>query len=228
MPDFSSPYYPYERVQTGFSTFRGWENVPYKIVTYLLDLPDAAGYVPQDDNNLPRCRLWKLLANDLPNPLAGALPSPAEKRGMLFDPLHPDINTEELKAAHPKGYRIFPQIRYGQSQLYAQTRIYCYLGRDYPDSDFVCRTSLVFDIWSNVNLDSNSRTPQFSRVAAIEQTLKEALNGVNIAGIGTVQYSRRFSPDCGSSPIYDDHTNVGRRLIMGLGWANGEDSPQSY
>lgn len=222
---FDSPYYPYFRDQGGFSNFRGWDEIPYKIIMYLMDLPDAAGYVPKDDNNLPRCRLWKLLANDKENPLSGALPSPAEKRSMLFDPEHPDINTDALKEAHPKGYRLFAQNSIGQSQLDAETKIFCYIGRDTPVSSFDSRTSLVFDIWCNVNLDTNTRTPHYNRADSIEQAIKEALNGVNIFGVGTVQYDRKFHVDCGSEALWDRGTNVGRRLIMAVGW---EDSLGAY
>ena len=40
---FDSPYYPYEKVQTGFNTLRGAEEIPAKILRYLLDLPDWKG-----------------------------------------------------------------------------------------------------------------------------------------------------------------------------------------
>lgn len=223
--DFNSPYYPYERVQTGFSNFRGWEDIPGKIVRYLLDLPDAAGYEPQDDNALPRCRLWKLIANDGVNPLYEALPSASEKLSMLFDPFEPVLNTDEMKRKHPKGYRLFAQNNIGQSQLEAQTIIYCYLGREVPYNDFQSRVSLIFDIWCNVNLETNTGTQHYNRTAAIEQAIKEALNGVNITGVGTVQYSRAFHGDCGSTPIYDESTNTGRRLTMALTWMDGENNP---
>lgn len=219
--DFSSPYYPYELVQPGFLAFRGWEDIPFKLVSYLMDLPDAMGYVPQDDNLRPRCRLWKLLWNDGANPLDGALPTTEEKLSVLFDAEHPDINTDELKALHPKGYRIFAQNSIGQSQLCAQTAVYCYLGREIPYNDFQSRVAVIFDIWCNVNLETNTKTIHYNRAAAIEQAIKEALNGVNIAGVGTVQYSRILHGDCGSSQIWDESTNTGRRLTMALTWMDG-------
>ena len=56
-----SPYYPYEKVQTGYLTMQGTEEIPYQIIQYLLDLPDATGYAPTNDNTRPRVRLAKLL-----------------------------------------------------------------------------------------------------------------------------------------------------------------------
>lgn len=223
--DFNSPYYPYERVQTGFSCFRGWEDIPGKIVLYLLDLPDSAGYVPRDDNSMPRCRLWKLLANDGVNPLFGPLPSPEEKLGMLFNPSAPVLNSDEQKRRHPKGYRLFAQNNIGQSQLEAQTMVYCYLGRETPYNDYQSRVAVCFDIWCNVNLETNTGTQHYNRSTAIEQAIKEALNGVNITGVGTMQYSRAFHGDCGSMPIYDESTNTGRRLTMALTWMDGDNHP---
>ena len=31
-----SPYYPYEKVQTGYLTMQGTEEIPYQIIQYLL------------------------------------------------------------------------------------------------------------------------------------------------------------------------------------------------
>ena len=67
---FESPYYPYEKVQTGFNTLRGAEEIPAKILRYLLDLPDWKGYQPVDDNSRPRVRLAKYLYYDDANPLS--------------------------------------------------------------------------------------------------------------------------------------------------------------
>ena len=43
-PAFHSPTYPFERVQGGFLTFRGAEEIPHKLLTYLMDLP-----LPEDE-----------------------------------------------------------------------------------------------------------------------------------------------------------------------------------
>ena len=59
MVDFNSFTYPYERVQGSFNTLKGAEEIPYKILTYLMNLPDKNGYVPQDNNENPRVRLMK-------------------------------------------------------------------------------------------------------------------------------------------------------------------------
>ena len=45
-PAFHSPTYPFERVQSGFLTFRGAEEIPHKLLTYLMDLPLPDGEAP--------------------------------------------------------------------------------------------------------------------------------------------------------------------------------------
>lgn len=226
---FDSPFYPYERDQTGYLTFRGWEDIPYKVITYLLDLPDANGYQPVDDNNRPRVRLAKYLWYDGARPLAQPLPTPAQKRSMLFDPDTPVLNTDEQKAKHPVGYRIFPQNSISQSQLNAEAIMYCYIGRDTPYDNFHSRTALIFEFWVNTNYAANTKTSHYTRLDAIEQALKESLIGVNIGGVGTIQYSQRFHPDCGSRALWDNHTDVGRELIFAFMWAeSGPDDGRSY
>ena len=144
--DFASPYYPYRKIIAS-NTLRGAEIVPYKILMYLLDLPDAAGYTPVDDNDRPRVRLAKYLWYDEPNPLAQPLPTPQQKLSMLYDPDNPDINTDEDKAKHPKGYRIFAQRMVNSSGIDANSMLKIYPGRILDDDDF--RTVLGFqaEIW---------------------------------------------------------------------------------
>ena len=127
-----SPYYPYEKVQTGYLTMQGTEEIPYQIIQYLLDLPDATGYAPTDDNTRPRVRLAKYLWYDGPRPLSNPLPTAQEKLSLLFDGDNPVLNTDEQKADHPKGYRLYPQKYWGYSQLDAQTTLKCYMGRTIP------------------------------------------------------------------------------------------------
>ena len=156
------------------------------------------------------------------------MPTPAEKRSMLFDPDAPVVNSDEMKAKHPKGYRLFAQNNIGQSQLDAQTIVYCYLGRDIPQDNFEARIAIIFDIWVNVNLETNTRTAHYNRAAAIEQAIKESLNGVNIAGIGTIMYSKYFHGDCGSTAIWDEGTNQGRWLQMAVAWRESGSDERDY
>ena len=114
MVSVNSDTYPYERVQTGFNRLKGSEEIPLKVLTYLMDLP-SAGYEPKDDNSRARVRLMKYLWHDGAAPLSKPLPTAKEKISMLFDGEHPALNTQEEKAAHPKGYRIYPQRVWGQS-----------------------------------------------------------------------------------------------------------------
>lgn len=219
---FDSPYYPYEKVQTGFNTMRGTELIPKKILTYLLDLPDASGYEPPDDNRYPRCRLAKYLWYDGANPLGNPVPTPEEKRSMLFSGDQPDLNTDEQKAAHPQGYRIYPMQYWLPSNLEANTVLKCYIGRVSPEGDFKAAIGIQFEIITNYMLESTMRTDAESRVYAIEQCIVEALNGVNIVGIGTMQYNRYAFPDAGSRPYHDDGLHVYRILTMSATWAESE------
>ena len=70
---FNSPTYPYERVMPSFLTFRGAEEIPQKLLTYLMDLPLPDGYEPVDDNTRPRVRLMKYLWHDGVKPLGERL-----------------------------------------------------------------------------------------------------------------------------------------------------------
>lgn len=220
MVSFNADTYPYERVQTGASSFQGLEAVPQKILMYLLDLPDQYGYVPQDTNDRSRVRLAKYLWYDGAQPLENPLPTPTEKLSLLFDGEHPVLDTADLQTAHPKGYRLYAQEFWGQSQTVAQTTLKCYTGRVNPQTLYMANIDLYFEILCNVNQETTTRTSAYSRSLDIEQCILESLNGVNIAGIGVVEFSRQANTNCMSRYISDEGTNVGRQLCMNLSWAN--------
>lgn len=219
--DFSSPYYPYEKVDTGALTLRGAEFIPYKLLTYLLDLPDAAGYIPPTSNEYPRARLAKYLWYDGPDPLAEPLPTPVQKRSMLFDPYNPVLNTDADKAAHPKGYRLFWQRINGQAQLDAMTTMRCYVTRSFERRKYVETIGVRFEVMCNVNFETNTKTNAYQRSYDIEQCLREALNGVNMAGIGTISLAQAEHSDNGSGYLWNDMTGVGRYLHLSITWAEG-------
>lgn len=220
---FNSPYYPYKKVITGANTLRGAEIIPYKILMYLLDLPDAFGYQPHDDNSYPRTRLAKYLWYDTPYPLEQALPTPEEKRSMLFDPEMPDINTDEAKAKHPHGYRIFAQRMVTQSVLDAKTMLKVYPGRILDTDDFRTIIGMQAEIWCNVNLITNTKTTAYDKCFDIEQCLRDAMAGVDIAGVGTIRFSRQDSSYNGSEVLYTDAEVSGRMLYFSTAWSeNGE------
>lgn len=215
---FDSPYYPYQKVMDGYNTMSGAENIPYKILWYLMDMPDANGYEPVDDNSRPRVRLAKYLIWDGATPLDEPLPTAQQKLSVLFDPRNPDANTELDHEAHPFGYRLYAQNNFGQSQLDAQTIIKCYIGRIVAQTPYQQVLALTFEIWTNVNYESNTQTDAYNRAFDIEQCIVEALHGVDIAGVGTVQYNQRVHGDCGSRAVYDEYTNTGRKLTMCIVW----------
>lgn len=200
--------YPYTRLITAPKLI-GAEAIPRKVAQYLMDLP-LPGYEPRDDNGLARCRLMKYLYYDEENPLSYPMPTAQEKLSLLYLP---------ERAANPpteKGYRMFPQSYVAQSQMNAQTRIMVYMGRTIAADAQQVEMSVVFDILSNVTTEGNAIA--LSRTFAMEQCIIEALNGVNMGGVGTFYFNRRDHGDCGSMPIGDRGTNVGRGLTMGLTW----------
>lgn len=216
--DFNSPYYPYECVHTGYNHYDGADDIPMRIAKYLLDLPDAAGYVPQDDNSRPRVRLMKYLYYDGARPLSQPLPTPEEKLSLLYDPDHPELNTDEEKEKHPLGYRILPQVYNMPADFRAKTTLKFYVGRELPYSPYVSEIGLEFVIGANYMQDGNMRTDALSRLWAMENALKGALHGVNIGGIGVVSYDRRNHMDNGSNFTHDDGTAVFRRVNMSFAW----------
>ena len=210
MADFENKWYPYNKVQEGFYDASDSDELLRKIMNYILDMPDGSGYTPKDDNAYPRCRLWKLLYYDGARPTENPLPTPQEKKAVLFDPDHSEKPTE-------KGYRLFPQIYSKPAQENAQTRIYCYLGRPIAENDFAMQLSIVFDIWTNYTQESNTKLNEaYSRTWSMVQCLIQAFHGVNMAGVGTFYFNRSKHPDCGAVPLTDKEDNVGYSLTMGL------------
>lgn len=222
---FESPTYPYERTMPSFLTFKGAEEIPHKLLVYLMDLPDAAGYVPEDDNARPRVRLMKYLWHDGARPLGERLPTAQEKQSLLFDGDEPVVDTAEMKRRHPKGYRLYWQRFWGEAQTEAKSTVKCYLGRIFAPSPFEARVGITFAIMCNVNQETTTRTDAYSRAYDMEQCIIEALHGVNIAGVGVCDFSRTAHADNGSRPLYDQTgTLVGRELKMSIQWAESEDA----
>lgn len=218
--DFSSPYYPYSATPNGNNTLSGAEKIPYQILRYLLDLPDANGYAPIDDNARPRVRLAKYLWYDTSDPLSEALPTAAQKLSMLYDPTHPDINTDELKEKHPSGYRLFWQHVIKQSLLEEKTFLKCYLGRIFTARPYLTTIGVRFDIWCGSLLETSMKTDVESRAFAIEQAITEALAPINMTGIGAFSALRSDHADNGSNIIWTDGSILGRSLHLSLTWTD--------
>lgn len=215
-----SPTYPYERVHE-FSPMEPASEIPLIVCRYLMDLP-MPGYTPKDDNRYPRCRLMKRLWYDEDDPLSQPLPTAQQKLSMLFDGHHPTLNTDEEQAQHQKGYRLYPLQWWMPSQIEAQTSVKCYMGRETPLDDFRIEIGLIFDIYVNANLETTMGVGGLSKAYAMEKDIVDALHGVNIAGIGVVNYNRHTHGDAGSQNFYDESgTNVGRRLVMSLTYMAG-------
>lgn len=226
-PSFDSDTYPYERILTGANQFNGADEIPLKIIRYLLDLPDQYGYEPTDDNSRPRVRLAKYLWHDGANPLSKELPTPTQKLSLLYDGDHPDINTDAEKKRHPQGYRVFPQIYWYPSELTAKTVLKSYIGRVIPVSDFQARIGVAFEVLVNATAENTTRSDAYSRAYAIETCLIAALDGVSIAGIGTVHFSRPSHIDNGSGPLHDNGTHVGREIHFSIDWMESNEGCQT-
>lgn len=210
MVDKTSQWYPYQKVQANNFNFEQFAMFPRLICDYLIDAPQG-DYKPIDNNKYSRCRLWKYLYYDGEKPLSKKLPTIKEKLSVLFNPNKPEDAPTE------KGYRLIPQSYIMQAQEKAQTRIYVYLGRtiaQQDDNTFV--VSVIFDILTHYTYELNTKADEYSRSGAIAAALVEALNGVNITGIGTFSMAKRVHPDSGTKPIRDGNENVGVELIMGL------------
>lgn len=218
--DFGSPYYPYSAVPQANNTLLGAEEIPYKILTYLLDLPDSNGYTPVDDNSRPRVRFIKYLYYNSTDPLSAPLPTTKQKLSLLYDPEHPAINTNEEKKKHPKGYRLFWQHVRKQSILEEQSFVKCYLGRVFDPKVYHTTIGIRFDIWCGTLLETNMKTNVESRSFAIEQAIRNALAPINMTGIGAISFNRYDHTDNGSTPIYTEGAIVGRSLHCSIDWTD--------
>lgn len=220
--DFDNPYYPYSKPNVGFNTLKGAEEIPYKVIMYLLDLPDKNGYEPVDDNERPRVRLAKYLWYDEPNPLSLPLPTPKEKLSMLYDGRNAMISTQEDKKLHPKGYRI-QSVNYTEAgELEARVLLKCYMGRVICRSDFKTDLGITFEIVLNYALDNVMKTSVYSRMYAIFQCLVEALHGVNIAGIGPIYFNKTIHGDAGYTTYHTEGTQTYATVDMAIEWQEGD------
>jgi len=215
--NFDSPYYPYEKPNQ-FTSLKGAELIPYRLLTYLLDLPDKYGYVPKDDNTRPRVRLAKYLWYDEANPLAQPLPTPDQKRSLLYNGDDVTLSTEESREKHPKGYRLMGQIYTKPSETDARILVKCFMTHAIPRSDLKVILGVDFQIITNYALDNITKSPTYSRSFAIHQCLVEALHGVDIAGIGTIHYSKPIHGDSGYTTYHSEGDQIYSDTIFAIDW----------
>lgn len=223
MPDFDNPFYPYHKL-AGFNTLKGAEDIPWKIMMYLLDLPDKNGYEPVDDNSRARVRLIKYIYYDDPNPLSKPLPTPEQKLSIVYRGEDVSINTEEDKAKHPVGYRFMSQIYTMPSELDARILVKCWMARVIPRDDFNSVLGLNFEISVNYALDNLTKTTAYSRMYAIFQCIVEALHGVNIAGVGTIYFNKSVHGDCGYTLYHTEGTSIYGNVFLAITWS--ESNPE--
>lgn len=199
-------YSPYEKVYDFFG-MSDLDIVPMKLRDYLLCMPSMECPEPILTNENPRVRLVKYLYYDTPNPLNERMPTVEQRKSIVFDPFNPTNPTE-------KRFRIFTQMAVNQAELEGSTILRIVMGKTIPYTPYSASIGVEFVILSNYTLESNTRTTALSRTYSIELCILEALNGVNIDGVGAFMFSRGVHPDCGSRMIYDEKMNVGRILTM--------------
>lgn len=216
MADINSPYWPYERVMD-YASIPHTEFFLKKIVDYLMDLP-GKGYVPKDNNDYPRCRIWKMLYWDAEDPLSMPLPTPEQKLSVLYDPKNPDTPPDKKRL-----YRFFPMIYTSpQAEYIGAVTMKVILGPARGTSPFRIDQCVTFEVMSNSAYENNAQRNILSRTYDIVSSLIKALNGVNIDGVGTFYFDRRQNPDCEITPVWDKASNVGYDLTMGVSFIGGE------
>lgn len=199
-------YSPYEKIYN-FWAQSGLEDVPAKLRDYLLMMPSIECPNPIETNDNPRARFIKYLYYDTPKPLLEKLPTVLERKSIVYDPFNPD------NAPTEKGYRVYTQSIVNQSQMDGQTIVRIIMGRVFP-RDFSVTVAVDFYIMSNYTTEANTRDVAMLRTWNMELALIQALNGVNIDGVGAFQFNRSLHSDCGSTPINDAQQNVGRRVTL--------------
>ena len=134
-----------------------------------------------------------------------------------------DETQDEEKQRHPKGYRVFPQIYWYPAELEAKVVLKSFIGRVIPVSDYAAKIGIEFQILVNANTEATTRTDAYSRAYAIETSILSALDGVDLAGVGTVKFSRPSHIDNGSGPLHDNGTHVGRELHLSIDWMESRE-----
>lgn len=211
MPSVIQPvdmeHYPYKKVVEA-NTLKGVEFIPRKLVDYFLYMNGNASL--PDDNSNARCRFLKYLFNDNNNtrPLSSPLPSVEERINAVYNPQAPIKNGNEGDQ-----YHFFPQMYTAQAQLIANTIMRVYMGYIRPIDNMSAACSIVFELMTSVYYDQLEEEGM-SRTYAMLQCVMEALNGVNIGGVGTVYFQSSLNTTCEAYPIGDRGTNVGYRLVM--------------
>lgn len=214
-PNHDSPYYPFRKVSE-IDTMAGCEDIPYIITRYLMDLPDATGYTPPDDNRFPRVRLKKLLYWDGPQPLSQPLPTTEQILGILYNPELPDKPPDA-----DRGYRVFPQNMVQQSMAQSKSLLRVYLSDSQAltsTGNALTRQDVLFDIIVNAGIEGNMGTTNASRASAILQAVKEAVNGVSFGGEGAL-FVRRVTK------IDDERTNLGYKMYAYIDWNGSAPNP---
>lgn len=211
MATIESQWYPYDKIYGGFYDLSDTDEIPRRVMDYLLDMPDGT-YEPKDDNKRARVRLWKYLYYDGARPIDKPLPTPKQKKQVLFNPDKP--NDPEDKE---KGYRLIPQPFAPGVEQVAQTRIYVYMGRTIASDDLHVQLAVTFDIWTHNTQEANTKLNEsYSRLFAMEQAIIEAFHGIDMGGVGTFYFNRQKHPDCGTLLLGDGKSNFGRRVTLGL------------
>ena len=87
-----------------------------------------------------------------------------------------------------------------------------------PYSPFQASIGLIFELCTFYGMDAATKTTAYSKLYAMECALLAALHGVNITGVGVVNFDRRMHIDAGSQPYRDDGSHLYRVVKMSIDW----------
>ena len=200
-------YSPYEKIYDywGESSI---ESVPLKLRDYLMLFPSEKCPNPILTNENPRVRLLKYLYYDDAHPLDNPIPTIEQRKEIIFDPFNPTAPVTD------KGYRIFSQAMTEQIEYEGKTILRIIMGRILPITAYSVSFAVDFYMLTNTTNESNTKDLALNRLFSMTMCLLEALNGVNIDGVGAFSFNRGLHSDCESSWITDERHSVGRIVTL--------------
>lgn len=205
----------YAMMHKGYNTYQNTTDICYKIVQFLLDIPyvESGGDFSEVSQTGCRADLIKYIFYDNANPLACKLPTLEEKKNLIFNPDKP-----QKPPIKEKGYRIFAQSKIIDVQTDSKIELRVYPSMITPVDAFMGDLIISFECWSN--MDYQQLKSFQSRTYNMVVCILSALNGRNMAGIGTMFFDKKANAYCNVVSITDNRYNIGHRLTMGVSIAD--------
>ncbi len=192
-----------------FNTYSETQDLCYKTMLYLLDLQE-------EEISGSRMDLLKYIYYDNPEPLKETPLTETQKQQLLYDPVCPDQppNAE-------KGYRIFGQNKFIETQTEMKTELRIYPALVVPINDFYGNFFIAFECICGMSLKTMDMLQDRTYNMAI--SIIKSLVGRNLGGIGTFFFNNspislggggnycRLADDLG-----DRRFNSGHSLVLGI------------